>query len=77
MEQLIKKKRRKFNLPTYILFIDYEKAFNRQPRGKLWNGNEEQRLADHTIKTVQSLYINTRIKTDKETYMGNKQIYIN
>jgi hypothetical protein len=48
-------------LPTYILVIDYEKAFNRVPRGKQWTVNEEQRFADHTFKTVQSLYINTRI----------------
>jgi hypothetical protein len=32
---------------------------------------------DHTVKTVQSLYINTRIKTDKRTSVSNKEIHIN
>jgi hypothetical protein len=44
MEQLIQK-RTDFNLPTYVLFIDYEKAFERVP----------QRFTDRTVKTVQSL----------------------
>jgi retron-type reverse transcriptase len=31
----------------------------------------------HIIKTVQSLYINTRIKIDKGTSVSNKEIHIN
>jgi hypothetical protein len=57
MEQLIQK-RREFNLPTYILFIDYEKAFDRMPRGMLWNIMNNKGFPDHIVKTVQSLYIN-------------------
>jgi hypothetical protein len=33
-EQLIQK-RKEFNLPTYIIYIDYEKVFDRVPQGKL------------------------------------------
>jgi hypothetical protein len=32
---------------------------------------------DHIVKTVQSLYINTKIKTDKGTSVSNKEIHIN
>jgi hypothetical protein len=32
---------------------------------------------DHNVKTVQSLYINTMIKTDKGTTVSNKEIHIN
>jgi hypothetical protein len=34
-------------------------------------------FVDHTVKTVQSLYINITIKTGKETTVGNKEIRIN
>jgi hypothetical protein len=76
MEQLIHK-RREFNLPTYILFIDCEKAFDRVPRGKLWNIMKNKGFPEHIVKTVQSLYINTRIKIDKRTSVSNKEIHIN
>jgi hypothetical protein len=32
---------------------------------------------DHLVKTVQSLYINTRIQIDKKTSVGNKEIHAN
>jgi hypothetical protein len=32
---------------------------------------------DHIVKTVQSLYINTRIKSDKRILISNKEIHIN
>jgi hypothetical protein len=76
MEQLIQK-RREFNLPTYILFIDYGKAFDRVPRGKLWNIMKNKGFSDHIVKTVQSLYINTRITVDKGTSVSNKEIHTN
>jgi hypothetical protein len=75
-EQLIKK-RKEFNLPTYIMFIDYEKVFDRVPQGKLWNIVKNKGFPDHIVESVQSLYINTRIKTEKGTLVGNKEIHIN
>jgi hypothetical protein len=70
MEQLIQK-RREFSLPMYTLFIDYKKAFDRVPQGKLWNIMKNKRFPDHIVKTVQSLY--TRIKIDKGTSVSNKE----
>jgi hypothetical protein len=75
MEQFILKKR-EINLQKFILFIDCEKAFDRVPQGKLWNIMKNKGFPDHTVKTVQSLYINTRIKIVKGTSVSNKEIHI-
>jgi hypothetical protein len=75
-KQLIQK-RREFNLPIFLLFIDCEKAFDRVPRGKLWNIMKNKGFPDHIAKTVQSLYINTRTKIDKGTSVSSKEIHIN
>jgi hypothetical protein len=77
MELLIKKKRREINFPTYKLLRDYEKAFDRVSRDKLWNIMKNKGFPNHTVKTVQSLYINTRIITEKGTWVGNKEIHTN
>jgi hypothetical protein len=63
-------------LPTYKLFINCEKVFDRVPEGKLWNIMKNKEFPDHTVKTVQNLHIITRIKTDKGTSVGNKEIHI-
>jgi len=34
--QQIMEKRREHNLPLFLLFIDYEKAYDNVSRGKLW-----------------------------------------
>jgi hypothetical protein len=65
------------NLPTYISFTDYEKAFDRVPRGKLWNIMKNKGFPDHIIKAVQSLYINARIKIDEGTSVSSKETHIN
>jgi hypothetical protein len=59
------------------LFIDFEKAFDRVPRGKLWNVMKNKGFPDHIVKTVQSLYINTRVNIDKGTSVSNKKIQNN
>jgi hypothetical protein len=64
-------------LPTYVLLIDYEKAYDRVPRGKLWNVMKNKGFSDHTVKTVQNLYINIGIKTDKGRPAGSNEIHIN
>jgi hypothetical protein len=59
-------------LPVYLLFIDCEKAFDRVPPGKLWNMVKNEGFPDHVVKTVQSMYVNTKIKIDKGTLVGSK-----
>jgi hypothetical protein len=58
------------------MHVDYEKVFDRVPQGKLWNEMKNKGFPDHIVESVQSLYINRRIKADKRTSVGNKKIYI-
>jgi hypothetical protein len=55
MEQLTLK-RREFNVPTYIFFIDCEKAFDRVPRGKLWNIMKNKGFPDHSKNCTKPVY---------------------
>jgi hypothetical protein len=61
---------------TYVLFIDYEKAFSGVPGDKLCNIMKNKQFPDHTVKTVKSLYVNTRLKIDKRTLVGNEEMYM-
>jgi hypothetical protein len=49
--KLIIEKRREYNLPTYLLFIDYEKAFDRVGRNKLWAILHNKGYPQHIINT--------------------------
>jgi retron-type reverse transcriptase len=46
-------------------------------KGKLWNIIKNKGFPDHIVKTVQSLYINKRIKIDKGTSVSSTEIQIN
>lgn len=76
MGQLIQK-RKEFHLPTCVLFTDYETVFDRVPQCKLWNIMKEEGFPDHILRTVQSLYMNTRIKGDKGASASNNEMQIN
>ncbi|KAJ4450607.1 hypothetical protein ANN_02033 [Periplaneta americana] len=69
-------KRREFNLPTYLLFVDFEKAFDRVNRAKLWAIMKERGYPHHLIKSIQSLYEETKIviKADEKK---SEEILIN
>lgn len=54
-------KRREFNLETHIGFVDFEKAFDRVDRAKLWNILAERGYPLHLIEIIKSLYQRTRI----------------
>jgi hypothetical protein len=56
-----KKKRREFNLPTFILVIDYEKAYDNLNREKLWQILKEEDMQSQLIRAMQSLYRNSNI----------------
>jgi hypothetical protein len=61
--------------PACVLFIDYEKVYDRMPRGQHWNTVTNNGCPNHIVKTVQSWYFNTRMKIDKGTSVGNKEIH--
>jgi sorting nexin-29 len=65
----ILEKRKEFNLPTYILFLDYEKAHDKINRKLLWTILREASIPMNSIKAIKNLYsnthINSRIRTTK------------
>lgn len=65
----ILEKRKEFNYRTCLAFVDYEKAFDRINRNKLWIILENQGYPKHLIETIKSLYNNTTIILD----LGFKQ----
>lgn len=59
-----------------MLFIDYEKAFDKVSLKKLWEIMYKRGFPDHLIKVIQSLYFGTQIKI-RTDYTSNKQIKTN
>jgi hypothetical protein len=51
-------KKEEFNLPTFIFFIDYEKAYDNLNREKLWQILREKDIQPQLIRAMQSLYEN-------------------
>lgn len=59
--QQIFEKRKEFNLETHVAFIDFEKAFDRVNRKKLWSIMKEQGFPQHLIDVVKNMYVNSKI----------------
>jgi hypothetical protein len=49
-------KQGEFNLPTFTLFIEYEKAYDNLNREKLWQILREEDIPTQLLKAIQSLY---------------------
>lgn len=64
LKQIIEK-RREFNLETHMVFVDFEKAFDRVRREKLWSIMERRGFPRHLIQACQSLYQHTKIVINK------------
>jgi hypothetical protein len=64
----ILQKRREYNLPTYLIFLDYNKAYDRVDRTKLWEILKIYKIPKNLINAIKSLYINTKlcVPMDKE-----------
>jgi hypothetical protein len=48
------------NLPLFILFVDYEKAYDNVNRGKLWEIMENN-VPNYLLNTIKSIYRNTKV----------------
>jgi len=62
--QLIEK-HREFNIPTYIAFIDFKKAFDSVDRDKLWNIMASEGIPTHLIPIIQRIYTENTIRINK------------
>jgi sorting nexin-29 len=60
IKQIIEK-RRECNLPLFLLFLDYEKAYERVNRSKLWSTLGRYKLPVNLLNNIKSLYNNTSI----------------
>ena len=54
-------KRKEYNLPIYLLFLNYEKDYDRVRWPILWNILEEYELPENLINAIKSMYDNTSI----------------
>jgi len=56
-------KRKKFNIPTYIAFIDFKKAFDSVDRDKLWTIMLSRGIPTHLITIIQRMYMEKNYKS--------------
>ena len=60
MQQIIKK-RKEHNLPLFLLFIDYEKAYGNVNRDKLWEVMNNK-VPNYLLNTIKCIYRNTKVR---------------
>jgi hypothetical protein len=59
--QQIMGKRKENNLPLFILFVDYEKAYDNVNRDKLWE-IMENKVPNYLLNKIKSIYRNTKVR---------------
>jgi len=59
-------KHREFNIPTYIAFIDFKKAFDSVDRDKLWNIMLSKGIRTDLIKIIQKIYKENFIRVNAD-----------
>ena len=60
MKQVIEK-RKEHNLPLFLLFIDYEKAYDNVNRDKLWE-LMDNKIPNYLLNTIKVTYRNTKVR---------------
>jgi len=59
---LIIEKRKEHNLPLFLLFVDYEKAYDNVNRDKLWEMGDNK-IPKYLLNTLKCIYRNTKVRT--------------
>ena len=54
-------KRKEHNLPQFLLFIDYKKAYDNMNRDKLWE-MMDNKIPNYLLNTIKCIYRNTKIR---------------
>jgi hypothetical protein len=71
LTQLITKKG--YNIPIFLGFVGYEKAFDRVKRNKLWSIIIKRGFPQHLVRAAQSLYHETQIIIEREGEKDDKK----
>ena len=74
--QQIMEKRREHNLPLFLLFKDYEKAYNNVSRGKLWE-IMDNKITNYLLNTIKCIYRNTKVRIKFNDGIFSEPIYTN
>ena len=61
MVQQIIEKRKEHNLPLFLLFIDYGKAYDNVNRDKLWE-MMDNKIPNYLLNTIKCIYRNTKVR---------------
>ena len=59
--QQIIEKRKEHNLPLFLLFIDYERAYDNVDRDKLWE-MMDNKIPNYLLKTIKCIYRNMKVR---------------
>ena len=54
-------KKKEHNLPLFLLFIDYKKAYDNMNRDKLWE-IMDNKIPNYILNTIKCIYKNTKIR---------------
>ena len=60
MQQIIEK-RKEHNLPLFLLFIDYKKAYDNMNRDKLWEVMNNK-IPNYILNTIKCIHRNTKVR---------------
>jgi hypothetical protein len=71
-----KKKRKKHNLPLFIFFVDYDKAYDNVNRDKLWE-MMDNKIPNYLINTIKFIYRNTKIRIKFNDAISEPTVLIN
>ena len=72
----IVEKHREFNMPTYIAFIDYKKAFDSVDRGKLWTIMSSKEIPAYLITIIETIYMENIIRINAGNGISKDSIII-
>jgi len=53
-----------FNIPTYIVFNDFKKAFDSVDRDKLWTIMLSKGIPNHLISIIQKIYMENTVRVN-------------
>ena len=53
----VTEKHREFNIPTYMAFVDFKKAFDLVDRDKLWTIMSSKGIPTHLITIIKKIYM--------------------